>query len=590
MRSINKTILCFVCHITLLISINLSAQNRILVDGFFDDWDDKPEIYTDQNGDGGDSDIDFGTLKVYNDDDFFFFYLEVGIEINLQSDFDVTLYIDGDNNTSTGEAVNGIGAELKYNLGAREGEIFLTGSTFDIGHNDVGILNAPTVTSNVFEIAVRRNLSFFEVPLFSSNQISIAFLDGVNGDELPSNNDLVNYTVSSDEQDALPSYSISKSADIDLRILSYNVLFNSIFDSEKEPAYTRILNAIQPDIIGFQEIYDFNSAQVAAQVESMIPAENGEEWHHAQAGSSDNHVISKHPIIEDYIIEGSGSSVNGAFLIDISNIDEPLLFIVAHTPCCGNNEGRQIEIDAIMAFVRDAKAGVGPLSLPINSPIIIIGDMNLVGYKQQLETLLTGDIINSEDFGSDFMPDWDGSDFVDARPYTSNLPMNFTWYDEGSSFSPGRLDFNVFSGSVLSLENSFSLFTPALPEDSLATNTLLVTDVVVASDHLPQVCDFKLLIADDISESLIDDFEINVFPNPSTCQFNVDFELKNRTVVNIEILDLSGKLIQKIIHQELDAGSQLIPFNLKSISNENYLLNITINGTSITHNLILIKP
>ena len=152
-------------------------------------------------------------------------------------------------------------------------------------------------------------------------------------------------------------------------------------------------------------------------------------------------------------------------MIDIPNLAEDLLFIVAHTPCCGNDAARQVEVDAIMAFLRDAKAGTGNLQLAENAPVIIAGDMNFVGNAQQLETLLTGDIINTFPYGNDFEPDWDGSDLIDSRPYTTGLPMAFTWYREASSFSPGRLDFTIYTGSNLTLKNNYALFTDALPQD-----------------------------------------------------------------------------------------------------------------------------
>ena len=89
--------------------------------------------------------------------------------------------------------------------------------------------------------------------------------------------------------------------------------------------------------------------------------------------------------------------------------------------------------------------------------------MNFVGDHKQVTTLLKGDIENEAAYGSDFTPDWDGSDFVDSKSPTTGVPFSFTWYSESSAFSPGRLDYMIYSGSNMKLENTYSLFTPGWP-------------------------------------------------------------------------------------------------------------------------------
>ena len=92
------------------------------------------------------------------------------------------------------------------------------------------------------------------------------------------------------------------------------------------------------------------------------------------------------------------------------------MVIVAHPPCCSNDQGRQDEIDAFMAFLRESKDG-GEFDIAEDTPIVIVGDMNLVGLNQQVKTLLTGDIINEIEYGQDFLPDWDGTALEDVKPF-----------------------------------------------------------------------------------------------------------------------------------------------------------------------------
>ena len=136
--------------------------------------------------------------------------------------------------------------------------------------------------------------------------------------------------------------------------------------------------------------------------------------------------------------------------------------------------------------------------------------MNFVGDRQQLKTMLTGDIVYENAHGQDFIPGWNGGDLIDSRPYTTSLPFSMTWYDEASSFSPGRLDYHIFSGSVFEELNSFALFTPALPQDSLSLYGLQVNDSKIASDHLPVVIDLKLSNVTAVQEPLEHIIEMNI--------------------------------------------------------------------------------
>ena len=137
----------------LFISIVGYSQNRILVDGIFDEWSDHPVIYSDAAGDGGFLGVDFGELQIFNDDEFIFFLLEIGNEINLQDLNKISIFLDTDNNSNTGFSINGIGAELVYSFGERSGLFYYANGSSEIFHSNIGLVSAPTVSSDQFEIA-----------------------------------------------------------------------------------------------------------------------------------------------------------------------------------------------------------------------------------------------------------------------------------------------------------------------------------------------------------------------------------------------------------------------------------------------------
>lgn len=575
----------------LLFSSILSySQDRTLVDGKFDDWTQQPIWYSDVAGDGGASGVDFGELRIYHDDEYIFLLLEIGTELNLQDLNEITLYLDTDESPTTGLSINGIGAEVVYTFGDRSGLYYGAGNPTALSHPDIGLVSAPTVTSDRFEIAIKRNLTLSGIPIFQSNEVKVVVRDNTsNGDMIPASSEEIKYIFSADSLEALPAYSIQKTHDSDLRILSYNVLSDGLFDQSRLPAFTRILQATEPDIIGFQEIYNNSPAQVAAQLESILPSAPGQQWYYARQGP-DCHAISRYPILASALIPGYNQGAgNGAFLIDVPGIDEDLLFIVAHPPCCTNDAGRQTEVDLMMEFVREAKSGNGPISLAENAPIVIVGDMNLVGDFRQLETLLSGNIANEVAYGPDFTPDWDGSDFLDSHPYTTGSPFSFTWYREGSSFSPGRLDYLIYSGSNLTLQNSFSLFTPRLPQDSLTAHSLLADDVVVASDHLPVLADFELANLTSHSDPLSTPGLgiLSIQPNPAQGLTEISVSIDQEDLVIIQLLSLSGQEVA-ILHQEnLAPGEHTVHLNTSSIPSGIYLVNVKTSQVSETRKIVI---
>ena len=206
-----------------------------------------------------------------------------------------------------------------------------------------------------------------------------------------------------------------------VRIMTYNVLRDQLFDPSVRDNYQRIFQALQPDILGFEEIYNHSAGQTKDLVEALLPSSGGQQWYAAKQGT-DIVAVSRFPILKSQSIDG-----NGAFLLDLrARYGTDLLLIVAHPPCCANNEGRQQEIDAIMAFIRNAENGGQEFSIEAKIPILIMGDMNLVGYAQQLQTFLNGEIINKNIYGQSFSPDWDGTALADLVPFIAGYNMAFT--------------------------------------------------------------------------------------------------------------------------------------------------------------------
>ena len=107
MKFINRN-LFFIIFTSLLLSQQISAP--ITIDGQFEDWELVNIAYVDEVGD--ESEEDFEIIKISNDNNFLFFYLEFeNDEILMQDWNEIHLFIDADSNLETGYLVHGIGAE-----------------------------------------------------------------------------------------------------------------------------------------------------------------------------------------------------------------------------------------------------------------------------------------------------------------------------------------------------------------------------------------------------------------------------------------------------------------------------------------------
>ncbi len=462
-----------------------AQTSRILLEGQFQDWDAVPVLWSVNPG-NVDKSTTFLQVKASNDDQYLFLYLQSLETFLLQESNGIELYLDTDNNPATGRQINNLGAEVVYYFGQRSGKAYVNNDSLDIGFAELFTVIAPNVWSDQFEFSFSRSANLLGADLFTADSIQFCFRDNLSAGQTP----VMTFGFTDTALDPLPEYSISKQSGQYLRVMTNNVQVDRFFEEPNKPSFQRLYQAVQPNIIGLEEIYNHSAAEVVARMEEILPSPVGEAWQ--AANIADNFLVTRFQIINYW---SCGPYGNGAFYLDLRpEYNTNALVLVAHPPCCANDAGRQIEVDAMAAFVRDAKAPGGDLTIPEGTPIIIMGDMNFVGDPQQLQTLLGGDIVNESEFGNDFTPDWDGSDFIDAQPYVTGLPMSFTW-GIGSgpgTYSKGRLDYIIYSGSALTMENSFVLYTPALPVDSLSQYGLQSGDSESAADHFAMISDFTV--------------------------------------------------------------------------------------------------
>ncbi len=569
---------------------------RVIVDGMFEDWAELEPAHTDPADVASETAVDFGRIWIANDEKHLFLRVELNAEVLIQEGNEIVLYLDTDDNVATGLNVRGVGAELSWSFGQRTGTVYLGGRSVEIEHSPIGIVTAPTVSSDGFEIALALDARPDGLNrLFGSSPIRVVLEDATAGDVLPDFPGGVPYTIrDASTLTALVPATFRLSVSTDVRLVSYNVLFDGLFDAARKPAFRRILRALSPDVIGFQEILSHSAAETGQEIAAMLPLPEGQQWYADRF--SDLVLVTRYPILESFPIEGtSPDPANAAFLLDLrQEWGTDLLLIVAHPPCCRADDARQIEIDAMMAFVRDAISPGGVLDLPPETPIVLMGDMNLVGFAVQRTTLLSGEIVNQDRFGPSFIPDWDGTGLEDLMPRHVALPMTFTWYNASSSFHPGRLDYIVYTDSVLEPGNRFVLFTPAMDPDSLAVHGLLAGDATLASDHLPVVGDFRYSPTAPTGDSEVDKIRngvlavAQIYPNPARGTATISYVLARMASIRLTVFDAMGRRVQQSTELQ-PAGAHHIDFDVTDWPAGVYFYRIQADEEAVTRQMAVVK-
>ncbi len=286
----------------------------------------------------------------------------------------------------------------------------------------------------------------------------------------------------------------------DLRVVSYNVLWDTIFPSEnatQAAKFERVVAALDADIWCLQEIdYSTSVNAVLNLMDGIAPIAGG--WYAHKV--DDCVIVSKFPLsMQATFTIPAGDKNQAMALVDLPDAqwDHDLYIMNNHYKCCGGfDHRRQEQSDSIVNWMRDAREPGGFFNLPAGTAMMVIGDLNIVDGPQPLQTLIDGNIIDEASFGADSPPDWDGTDSTDHQPLHNVVgPADWTWASPGP-FPPGRLDYVITTDSVIEAAYSYALNTTTMSGADLAATGLQPNDVTVDSagvdfDHIPLIVDFR---------------------------------------------------------------------------------------------------
>ena len=305
-----------------------------------------------------------------------------------------------------------------------------------------------------------------------------------------------------------------------IRVMTWNIGANSIFtdpgprgfgesDADRPARARRVLRAIAPDIICFQEVFAPRAAaDVARLLDEAIPLGRNRRWQ--VHGRPDIVIASRFPLsMLDSRSEDWGGGVPRTHVMALVDLPgrlarKDLYVLCAHAQSRGEPQhirARQEHADAIVAGVRDLQTSNRATRLPGGSPIVLMGDWNAypTDPAAHIATLISGEIANRARFGAGAPLDWDGSPLRDTLPsHNGSGGLTYTFGD-GSAlpFPPGALDRVIFTDSVLALRGSFVLNTMTLEPSMLARFDLRPGDILLSGpnrtfDHFPVVVDLAV--------------------------------------------------------------------------------------------------
>jgi endonuclease/exonuclease/phosphatase family metal-dependent hydrolase len=562
------------------------AGHPITIDGQFQDWDNVEIAYADEDGTW---DADFANVKITYDMEFLYIYFSFHNGEFLMQDWNTFhLYIDADNDPATGLEFNGIGAELDWTFGLRQGVFYTSGGMTDIWQNDITLRIGPTITSSEFEIALARNSDI--MTLNGSHEMiegKIVIAEAPpNSDSVPNESGGIYFSIGEDAVPLPEPISLERRHEDDIRIVTYNNLNEGMIDPEREPHFRRILQALDPDVIAIQEHWEWN--EIDDVVQSWFPEE---QWHTSWT-YRDLVVFSRFPILNDANLISSERTM--CALLDTENeLGKNLLIINSHLSCCAYNDSRQQQVDEFASVWRNwITNSDGPFDLEFETPFVHVGDFNFVGYRQQVETIRIGDIDNENEYGDDFLPDWDASNIIDLFSRHTHKRMGYTWRSDGSSFNPGKLDYIFYSDATIDTGKHYILNTLALDDETLAEYGLEWDDTQEASDHLPRVFDISL----DPNVEIINENPVpikfaivNNYPNPfnPTTTINITVEIRHATSLNI--YDINGRLIDLVFQGELEIGTHEFQWEGTNYSSGVYFIKMKSGDYVQTRKMILLK-
>lgn len=474
------------------------VSGGIRVDGKFGDWQRYDHLtHEDPSGDGWSEGLDFEAIGASVGPDGLSLYLRTA-EPFVIGRSSLQIRIDSDGDGGTGGPWFDMGSDVMLSFAPSQLDlrfypaeaVFHTGARLPAGEFISDLipngLNAISThpASREYELMIPLQV----LPgVRGGGQIGISVRDGSNaaGDLVPDFPNTFRVDVPPYLEVEYDVPELEKRDPGDLRIASWNVLHDGPTDPDKEAAFGRQLVATQPDIVGFQEMWDTGPAWVRAFMNRWLPLDGGAPWF--AVGYGDSVIASRFPIKRLWTIEPRNLLV---WVDTKDTLGMDVLFISAHTKAFEEfQDRRRRETDTIVQLIQRLRLKEDPNGPQEDFALFAVGDYNANSPKLEITQLRTGTLMSQSQESQDFWPDAYGRPLVDAAPRHTHRQRISTWHSLASG-NTQRLDYIFYSETSVTKQRSYTLETSTMPSEFRTRYGLEQADSRI-SDHLLMIADFR---------------------------------------------------------------------------------------------------
>jgi endonuclease/exonuclease/phosphatase family metal-dependent hydrolase len=500
-----------------------AAQGPVVLDGVPREWEGVPWA---AGGEGAASNATHSSpdspypsvegVRVRHDADAVYLLVRLDREVALQSmTGTVVLLMDADGDPASGwteHGVAGVDAALEFSPvwpnGMRAGTALrlrapAADSARRVSAYEAGVLSLPSHASRTFEMRIRRDRAVRFGARMTARLLSMTAEGGV-ADSLPA------FTVDLARPAARPvprghgaADPLARAAGTHFRVLSWNVGRETVFRNP-EP-YGAILRAIAADVLILEEVAGGHSAEeVEALLNRMVPGDRPWQAVYGVSGGSQREVIATRgrrpamaaPFDRELPYPDSTRALvpPGAPEAAVDWLRSRLDVRIPATGAVVEAAGRRL-----MVVTMDLEAAGAPGStrdrlrrieaLEIRQAaqaavragavdgLLVAGDLNLVGSTDPLQVLSRG-------------MDVAGRTLETALPLALDGASAATWENPEEPFIPSRLDYVLYTGSMLQWAGGFVFRSSDLSARWLARHGL-TAETSSVTDHLPVVTDLR---------------------------------------------------------------------------------------------------
>lgn len=466
----------------------------IVPDGEIGDWRSIPFV-RDTTGDSIDSERDLLEVAVTGTREFLYLRVLFDRETTIDERPGLWLLLDADADSTTGDPD---GVELRWDVGARRGGLWVDGEERDVIPGDLGMVVAPTITGRHGEACLPRALPSGG-PRWVGPRVRLRIVDEIGGDRFP---DAGWQAVGlGDRPTPIHPIPLERHQRADLRVVGWNLRHDALFPRPGETdarartrfaAQSRLLTGLDFDLMIVCEAWNHDAREVLDRIAELSGRDlSGWSTGPSLGGAA---ILSRWPVRrnwEVHVTEDRQRRPRRVVAVHVATDAHDLLVVGNHWPCCDEDAKRQESADALVAFLRDAQTPGGRVTMPEGYGVVLAGDFNLVGDRRQLITLEQGDVLDEARFGPDALPGPGGTRLRAAFARHNDANFVHTWSDPHDPFYPGRLDWIFYGPVQLEELRSFTLDTRTLDDETLARHGIRRGDSPTTSDHSPVIADFR---------------------------------------------------------------------------------------------------